>query len=46
MSPTKDPKDNTAVNANRLAQIEKMEAKVRVKAEAKGFDVAEANLSE
>jgi hypothetical protein len=42
MSPTKNPKANVPVNANRLAQIEKMEAKVRVKAEAKGFDVAEA----
>ena len=39
MSPTKDPKNNTA---NRLAQIEKMEAKVRVKAETKGFDVSKA----
>jgi hypothetical protein len=39
MSPTKDPKDNTA---NRLAQLEKMEAKVRVKAEAKGFEVSKA----
>jgi hypothetical protein len=42
MNPTNSPKDNTAVNANRLAQIEKMEAKVRVKAEAKGFDVSKA----
>ena len=42
MSPTNSPKDSTGVNVNLLAQIEKMEAKVRVKAEAKGFDFSKA----
>ena len=42
MSPTNNPKNNSEVNANRLAQIEKMESKVRIKAEAKGFDVSKA----
>jgi hypothetical protein len=42
MSTSKTPSDKNVANANLLAQIEKMEGKVRVKAEAKGFDVSEA----
>jgi len=42
MSDTEPSNDTNVVNEKLLAQIEKVEAKVRVKAEAKGFDVSKA----